>query len=130
MIRCEMSKKAGAKTAGTTAVTFTLAHVDLSGHKLAVVGDFNDWDPYAAPMDRVDGGAWSATVDVSPGRYRFRYLAEDGQWFNDEAAHDYQDNEHGGQDGILDLAGQADAAEASSEESSEEQQLAGAQLGM
>ncbi len=91
------------QTSAAAAVTFTLAHPCLEGLDVAVVGDFNDWDAGATPMHRLDG-AYTATLTLPTGRrYRFRYLAGDGQWFNDDAADDYEPNVHGGQDSILDL---------------------------
>src|ERR1700709_1703171 len=45
-------------------------------------------------------GSYAAALNLLPGRYRFRYLAEDGQWFNDESAHAYEGNEHGGRDSV------------------------------
>jgi 1,4-alpha-glucan branching enzyme len=88
---------------GTASVTFTITHAGLEGRRLAVVGDFNGWDPGADPMEYHDG-TYTKTITLDPGRYRFRYLGEDGQWFNDDAAHGYEDNDHGGHDSILDLA--------------------------
>jgi hypothetical protein len=98
------------QNAATTTVTFTLAHAGLDGQRVAVVGDFNDWDPSATPMERQDG-VHTATMVLAPGRYRFRYLAEGGQWFNDHAADDYADNDHGGQDSVLDLTRPAGTGE-------------------
>ena len=83
-------------------VKFTLAHSGLDGHRVAVVGEFNGWDPGANPM-HPEHGVYTATAELHPGRYRFRYLSEDGQWFNDDAADDYVVNEHGGLDSVLDL---------------------------
>ena len=37
------------------------------------------------PMRRAADGCWTVTLRLSPGSFRFRYLA-DGQWFNDYAA--------------------------------------------
>ncbi len=100
-----MINSATSKTTAST-VTFTLAHSGLNGHRVSVVGDFNGWDPGATPMVGVDG-TYTATIDVEPGRYRFRYLSEDGRWFNDAAADDYAPNDHGGEDGILIVAPEA-----------------------
>ncbi len=94
--------------APATTVTFTLKHSGLDGQGVALVGDFNDWNPGATPMAR-DNGAYFATVTLDPGRYRFRYLAEDGQWFNDDSADDYAPNEHGGQDSVVEVAPAADS---------------------
>lgn len=45
-----------------------------------------------------------ASVTLAGGRrHAFRYLAEGGRWFNDEAADSYQPNQYGGSDSVLDL---------------------------
>ena len=103
------SKQAGAAHAAGVVVSFTLADPSLDGQKVAVVGDFNGWDPHLAPMDLLDDGTYTTTMSLPPGRYRFRYLAEDGQWFNDEAAHDYEANAHGGHDSVLEVTAPAPA---------------------
>jgi len=83
-------------------VTFAVLADDVDGD-VAVVGDFNDWDPTADPLWRHDG--WlSATLVLKPGRrYRFRYLAEDGRWFNDSDVGVYEPNGMGDEDSVLDL---------------------------
>ena len=71
---------------GTVRVTFALP-ADEPGGAVSVVGDFNDWDPFAHPLRRRANGTRSAAVTVAAGaRLRFRYLAEGGIWFNDETA--------------------------------------------
>ena len=91
------------KGAKKVKVTFTVAEDGMEGRGLAVVGDFNDWDPTATPLP--PGGDVRAATIILPagGRYAFRYLAEGGLWFNDEAADAYQPNGFGGDDGVLDL---------------------------
>ena len=70
---------------GTVRVTFALPRDTPSG-AVSVVGDFNDWDPFAHPLRRRANGTRSATVTVTAGRtLHFRYLAEGGIWFDDEA---------------------------------------------
>lgn len=82
-------------------VTFRLPAMVANGG-LSVVGDFNDWTPGATPMHHHDG-THTASVLVEAGRhYAFRYLGEGGEWFNDEAAHDYEPNEFGGMNGVID----------------------------
>lgn len=69
---------------GLVRVTFSLPAGQPSG-AVSVVGDFNDWDPFAHPLRRRAKGTRSASVTVPPGStLRFRYLAEGGQWFDDE----------------------------------------------
>ena len=61
-----------------------------------VAGDFNNWDPSSIPLLKRSNGTRSASVTLSPGKsYAFRYVKEDGTWFNDEAADEYVANEQG-----------------------------------
>ncbi len=83
-------------------VTFAVLADGVDGD-VAVVGDFNDWNPTADPLRRHDG--WlSASLVLEPGRrYRFRYLAEGGHWFNDSDVGVYESNGMGDEDSVLDL---------------------------
>jgi len=70
---------------GTVRVTFALPR-DTPGGAVSVVGDFNGWDPFARRRSGWANGTRSATVTVTAGRtLHFRYLAEGGIWFDDEA---------------------------------------------
>jgi 1,4-alpha-glucan branching enzyme len=83
-------------------LTFVLPDKALDG-KAVVVGDFNGWDPSATPL-RKRGEQRSATVTVDAGRrYSFRYYSERDGWFNDDAAHDYERNEFGDDNCVIDL---------------------------
>jgi len=66
-------------------VTFVLPADEPAG-AVSVVGDFNGWDPLAHPLRRRTNGTRSAVASVPAGStLRFRYLAEGGYWFDDEA---------------------------------------------
>ena len=81
-----MIKTAKPGRKGTVRVTFALPRDTPSG-AVSVVVDLNDWDPFAHPLRRRANGTRSATVTVTAGRtLHFRYLAEGGIWFDDEAA--------------------------------------------
>lgn len=97
MIRCEPAK-------GDDHVNVTFA-IPASGtdERVSVVGDFNNWDPVATPLAK-RGETLRASVSLDIGRrYAFRYLADGGRWFNDDEADDYQGNDFGGSDSVLDL---------------------------
>ncbi|MGC5015415.1 isoamylase early set domain-containing protein [Streptosporangium sp. DT93] len=86
---------------GQVKLTFTIT--ENPGHGgVSLVGDFNDWDPYAHPMERRENGAYQVSV-VVPARkpIRFRYLADGGVWFDDADA-DHHD-EHGGRINPVDV---------------------------
>ena len=53
---------------------------------LYLVGDFNHWDRRARPMERDARGAWVARMWLEPGTYQFKYISEEGWWYNDHAA--------------------------------------------
>ncbi|HEX4253762.1 MAG TPA: isoamylase early set domain-containing protein [Streptosporangiaceae bacterium] len=72
---------------GSVRVTFALPPSEPAG-AVSVVGDFNNWDPFAHPLRKRSNGTRSTVVTTTPGStLRFRYLAEGGRWFDDEAAH-------------------------------------------
>jgi 1,4-alpha-glucan branching enzyme len=70
---------------GTVRVTFALPADEPDG-AVSVVGNFNDWDPFAHPLRRRANRTRSAAVTVPVGStLHFRYLAEGGLWFDDES---------------------------------------------
>jgi 1,4-alpha-glucan branching enzyme len=74
---------------GTVRITFALPADEPAG-PVSVVGDFNDWDPFAHPLRKRTNGTRSAAVIVPAGTtVHFRYLADGGRWFNDETAPEF-----------------------------------------
>jgi hypothetical protein len=70
------------------------------GQRVALVGELNGWSPDAHPMRR-EGGWFTVTVDLEPGRtYRYRYLVDGERWENDWAADGYVANAFGTEDCI------------------------------
>lgn len=58
-------------------VTFTCEAP--SAHTVAIVGDFNEWDPNATPMSHVNNATWQIKVRLTPGIHEYKYVV-DGQW--------------------------------------------------
>jgi 1,4-alpha-glucan branching enzyme len=84
------------KVAKSTAVkiTFTLPAEEPAG-PVSVVGDFNDWTPGKHVMAKRTNGTRSVAITVPPGTsFRFRYLGENGHWFDDGEA-DTRDGDAG-----------------------------------
>jgi 1,4-alpha-glucan branching enzyme len=83
----------------TVKVTFS---VPDSGVAVSVVGEFNDWDPIQHPLKKRSNGTRSVAVQLQPGRsYQFRYLADGGVFFDDDAADAYEPNDRGEQHGLV-----------------------------
>lgn len=73
-------------------LTFAIP-TDAAAGAVSVVGDFNDWTPGAHVLRRRSNGTMSAAVTVPGGAtLRFRYLGENGHWFDDPDA-DYIDHQ-------------------------------------
>ncbi|HWC09899.1 MAG TPA: isoamylase early set domain-containing protein [Acidimicrobiales bacterium] len=97
-----MIQRESRKGDGPVKVTFEIP-ADGADSQVSVVGDFNDWDPLATPLVR-RGKTMRASVVLDAGRrYAFRYLADGGRWFDDDAADDHQMNGFGGSDSVVDL---------------------------
>jgi hypothetical protein len=54
-------------------------------HRVVVVGDFNDWDPSAAPLAGTSG-VWSGEVDVPFGRHDYAFVVDGERWVRDPSA--------------------------------------------
>lgn len=49
-----------------------------TAHHVALVADFNDWNPRATPLERAEGsGLWSVTIPVAPGRHSYAFMVDD-----------------------------------------------------
>jgi hypothetical protein len=55
--------------------------------RVAVVGDFNDWDPAATPLRPTgDHGTWVVELRLKPGRYHYTFLIDGRRWERDHEA--------------------------------------------
>ncbi len=78
---------------GATLVQFVLVAPDA--RRVALVGDFNDWDPAATPLRASAGGAWSAALQLPPGRHRYAFVVDGVRWLADPAAPPAPDDDFG-----------------------------------
>jgi Glycogen recognition site of AMP-activated protein kinase len=53
---------------------------------VALVGDFNNWDPLATPLSPTSDSLWSVVVPLRPGRYRYTFVVDGTQWRRDPSA--------------------------------------------
>lgn len=87
---------------GKVRVVFSMPAVEAQ--MLYLVGDFNDWDEKATPMERIDDSTWSVTLTLEGNReYQYRYLTDAGVWHNDWAADAYMPNNFGADNSVLSL---------------------------
>jgi hypothetical protein len=87
------------KRLGKVHITFVQQPRD---EPLFVAGSFNDWQH--EPLKKAKDGTVRATVSADPGQELcFRYVTASGEWFDDEAADRYVQNEHGTTNGVVQL---------------------------
>jgi 1,4-alpha-glucan branching enzyme len=85
-----MLKKKYVKSKDEYEVTFELAS---EAREAALVCEFNGWQPVAMKKSK---GAFTAKLRLpANGSYEYRYLVNNDEWINDEAADGYVPNEHG-----------------------------------
>lgn len=84
--------KQSLKTKPECKVKFTLKAEEAGQpESVALVGDFNRWDPAATPMKKQKNGDFCATLHLPAGTsHRFRYLADGERWLNDSSADGYE----------------------------------------
>ncbi|HNY66421.1 MAG TPA: isoamylase early set domain-containing protein [Deltaproteobacteria bacterium] len=90
-------KKQYLKNKPVCKVTFTLPRDRASeAQNVALMGDFNDWNPGTTPMKRRRDGSFEATLNLDTGHeYQFRYLLNNNTWENDDSADKYVRSPYG-----------------------------------
>jgi len=98
-----MIKKSFTKSGKSCRVTLEQANLKKT-KKVALVGDFNEWDPKAHPLKKRKNGDFSTTVSLEAGQpYDFRYLVDNKVWLNDDEADSTEPNRFGSQNAVIEL---------------------------
>lgn len=72
---------------GADAPVVRFGFVAPRASSVALVGDFNDWDPKATPLHAAAaGGVWSVEVPIHPGRHLYAFVVDGTIWRPDPAA--------------------------------------------
>ncbi len=87
-------------------VTFILPDaLAIDATSAFVVGDFNDWDEAATPMERIEnksGVRYEASLDLQLNEeYQFRYFVNNEEWHNDWHADRYVPNPFSGDNSVI-----------------------------
>ena len=87
---------------GYVRVTFRVSHY-IWADGIALVGEFNDWDPQSHPMRQTrDDGEWHISLVLKArNSYRFRYLVDGKEWMDDDHADSYEPNPFRGFDSVV-----------------------------
>jgi diguanylate cyclase (GGDEF)-like protein len=84
-------------------IAFRFVSKDPRDNAVSVVGDFNNWNKKRHPMNRVAGAVseWELTIPLKPGRYRYKFLANNTHWLPDKSAKAFESDGFGGQCSVL-----------------------------
>lgn len=89
----------------------TLREVEIVFHapgvrSVAVVGDFNEWDPRQHGMLRgSEEGTWRIRLELAPGVYEYGFLIDGQDWANDPLAKRFLADGFGGENSVLFVEG-------------------------
>jgi len=95
-------KKQYLKSKPVCKVTFTVPAEEAK--KVAVVGDFNNWNPKGSTLRKLKNGTFKGTFELpKENTYEFRYLIDD-TYSNDTEADRFQWNDYAGtENAVLDI---------------------------
>ncbi len=96
-----MLKKQYLKSKPVCKVTFYTPE-DVEAEAVTLVGDFNEWDETATPMDKLKDGRFKMTLALEKdNEYQFRYLVNGSEWHNDWEADKYVPNPFLGDNSVV-----------------------------
>ena len=100
-----LTRAAGSAAADSVSpVQFVL--VAPAARSVALVGDFNDWDVGALPLQRASAdGVWTVTVPLAAGRYRYTFVVNGDRWVSDPEAAATVEDDFGRPNSIITVAG-------------------------
>lgn len=82
-------------------VTFIFSP-QLNAKSVALVGDFNNWDKGANPMEKAKDGSWEIELKLEAGHeYQYRYFVDDKDWHNDQDADKFMLHPYGGENSTV-----------------------------
>lgn len=73
---------------------------DPAARKVCVAGSFNNWNPEASRMVKLDEDRWAKDLPLAPGVYEYRFVV-DGTWIADPDADYAVINPHGERNSVV-----------------------------
>jgi hypothetical protein len=99
----------GRRTSAPSAASAELRSIEFvlktsADSTVALVGDFNDWDPRATPLRPAADSLWSVVVPLRPGRYRYTFVVDGTQWRRDPSAPRAMEDDFGTPTSVITVA--------------------------
>lgn len=83
--------------------TVTFAYAGSAVESVALVGDFNGWSKEAMRLRRNAMGAWSVTVRLKRGVYRYQFLVDGTEWSPDPSNPVVVEDGYGGKVSVIEV---------------------------
>ena len=101
-VKAEVSNESREKTKTEVLkkIKYTFKYHNLKAKEVNVAMDFDDWN--IRPMTRRKEGNWYATIEVSPGKYAYKFIV-DGEWAKDHKNLKSQPDGYGGESSVLEI---------------------------
>ncbi|MGH7690979.1 MAG: hypothetical protein ACREN3_15350, partial [Gemmatimonadaceae bacterium] len=88
--------------ADTRPLTWQFVFQSRDARRVSLIGDFNGWNPKAAPLARAPGsGLWSVTVPLAPGRHAYAFMVNDTSIVLDPRAPVARDPDLGSRESVV-----------------------------
>ncbi|MCD4817526.1 MAG: glycogen-binding domain-containing protein [Candidatus Cloacimonetes bacterium] len=68
--------------------------------EIFVAGSFNDWNSSKSPLIKEDDGIWRTVIDLSSGKYQYKFVV-DGDWNFDQENPMTEDDGYGGANSVV-----------------------------
>ena len=83
-------------------VRFAYVPTSPDVRRVTVVGNFNNWNPEAAPLS-MRSGVWSTILVLPPGSYEYMFVEDGERWVTDPLAIQTRDDGFGGTNAVIDV---------------------------
>ncbi|MEW6127019.1 MAG: S8 family serine peptidase [Acidobacteriota bacterium] len=81
------------------------AYHDDAAEQVAIVGDFNQWNPTQTVFEKVTDGIWRVAIaPPPPGEYRYKFVVNRHRWIEDPSNLMKEPDSFGGLNSVLSLA--------------------------
>jgi 1,4-alpha-glucan branching enzyme len=94
-------KGTGASAGTTSGTTFTFA--DPTAKAVFLAGQFNNWSATANALKKDDGGLWTITIPLKPGKQPYKFVV-DGDWRLDPTNPDTLEDSDGNKNSVKTIA--------------------------
>ncbi|ALA57453.1 isoamylase early set domain-containing protein [Nitrospira moscoviensis] len=104
VVTTQATQATAANEAQEPTVFVRLVLLQPQAQSVSVAGDFNGWNRALTQLERTDGGMWTATIPLKPGRYQYMFVIDGKHWIADPLASEDAGDGFGSTNAVLDVS--------------------------